>query len=133
VQAAIGIAQMNKLSRIVNKKQEIFDLYHKELSGISEIFRPVYIDERTDPVFWFTSFLTDRKRELQEFLKEKSIQTRGFFYPLNLQPCYSELATEKNFEISEKIYSQGISLPSSYILTTQEQYRVIDLIKEFYS
>ncbi len=66
-------------------------------------------------------------------LIEKGIQTRRFFYPLHLQPCYKDIfKAEYNYEISERVYYQGISLPSSYLLTDEEQDYVIKTIKEFY-
>jgi len=116
MQAAVGIAQMKKLSAIIQKKKEIYQRYMDELSGL-ERFRPVHIDERCEPVFWFTSFLSDDTDELAKFLLENGIQTRRFFYPLHLQPCYKEI--------------DGLAA-SSYLLQESEQDLVIEKIKEFY-
>jgi len=132
MQAAIGIAQMNKLNKIISKKAEIQKIYHKELIELKDVFTPAHISEDSTPVFWFTSYLTDRKQELQSFLYEKGIQTRDFFYPLHLQPCYSNMEIKGDFSISEKIYDNGISLPSAYNLTIENQYRIIEAVKEFY-
>jgi len=136
LQAAIGIAQMKKMSSIVNKKREIHDRYVEELRELAD-FRPVYIDPRCKPVFWFTSFLCPNTDELSAFLREQSIQTRRFFYPLHLQPCYAGgkhvRGMDADFRISESLYQQGISLPSSYSLTREEQYRVIEQIRRFYA
>ena len=132
MQAAIGIAQMNKLSRIIERKSKIRDLYYKELSSFSSAFEPVYVDPRSSPVYWFTSFLAQDRKNLQAFLREQGIQTREFFYPLHLQPCYSNMRIEGEFKTSEEVYTKGISLPSSYMLTGDNQMRVIDAVKEFY-
>ena len=136
MQAAIGISQLNKLPEIIRRKQQIKDIYTRELASISGM-RPVTVDERTSPVFWFTSYLSDHAPTLAEFLGAAGIQTRKFFYPLNLQPCYSEGSLLGNFtsdfSLSERIYSQGISLPSSYNLTHEEQHFIISKIKEFYA
>jgi perosamine synthetase len=135
MQAAIGIAQMNKLNKIIAKKAEIQKRYHKELLCLKDVFRPAYISPDSSPVFWFTSYSTDRKEELQNFLQEKGIQTRNFFYPLHMQPCYSNMHSDLcwiPFPVSEKIYKNGISLPSSYNLTIENQYRIIEAVKEFY-
>ena len=133
MQAAIGIAQMKKLERIIVKKDAINKRYNEELAGL-ERFRPVFIDPRCTPVFWFTSFLTDDLEDLAKFLKKEEIQIRRFFCPLHMQPCYKDMiAPDAKFEVSEKIFRQGISLPSSYQLTDDEQSKVIDTIKRFYS
>ena len=132
MQAAIGISQMKKLSRIIERKKEIHDIYVEKLKPLCAQLIPTHLDNRCSPVWWFTSFLTKNKEALKEFLFEKNIQTRDFFYPLHLQPCYQYMNIPRNFPISEKIYFSGISLPSSYGLTGEEQNYIIDSIFEFF-
>ncbi len=133
MQAAIGVAQMKKLPAIIAKKKRIYDRYMQGLRGLERV-RPVYIDPRCGPVFWFTSFLCDDAENLAKTLLENQVQTRRFFYPLHLQPCYRHLSFSRSgFGVSEKIYSQGISLPSAYLLTDTEQDKVINLIREYYA
>jgi len=136
LQAAIGIAQMKKLSAVIDKKREIHDRYVQELQSV-EPFRPVYVDPRCEPVFWFTSFLCEDPDALCSFLREQNIQTRRFFLPLHQQPCYAGgkfiRAADDDFRISESIYRQGISLPSSYSLTEDDQSHVIEQIRRFYA
>lgn len=133
MQAAIGIAQMKKLPKIVEKKRESHDRYVAELAGIEQ-FRPIAVDPRCEPVFWFTSFLCDDTDSLSSYLQERGVQTRRFFYPLHLQPCYRHLEFDRTgFAVSEEIYSRGISLPSSYELSDADQTEVIQLIHEYYA
>lgn len=130
MQAAIGISQMEKLDRIIEKKKSIYDLYVKELNGVGDLL-PQKFDSLTTPIHWFTSFLTENKNELSQYLLKNNIQTRDFFYPLDLQPCY-KLTKDGKYENSHKLYKNGISLPSSYNLTNEQQIYVIDCIKKFY-
>jgi perosamine synthetase len=136
LQAAIGIAQMKKMSAIVRRKREIHDRYVEELRGLEDL-RPVFIDPRCQPVFWFTSFLCEDPDALSFFLRHHQIQTRRFFCPLHLQPCYADgkhvRIIDGDFAISERIYRQGISLPSSYSLTAEDQAFVIEKIHGFYA
>jgi perosamine synthetase len=135
MQAAVGISQMKKLPAIIKKKRSIHDLYEEELLGLDR-FKIVYLDHRSTPVFWFTSFLSEDADEISEYLLKNNIQTRKFFYPLHLQPCYSDKKHVKNidddFSISEEVYAKGISLPSSYNLTLEDQKTIINKIKCFY-
>jgi perosamine synthetase len=135
MQAAVGLAQMKKLPAIIARKREIRGRYCEGLSGLKR-FREVYMDPRCEPVFWFTSFLCDDTEALAAFLATRKVQTRRFFYPLHLQPCYADGTTARfvagNFATSESAYEQGISLPSSYGLTCQEQSYVIEQIRLFY-
>jgi perosamine synthetase len=133
MQAAVGIAQMKKLPKIVARKKAIHGRYVEALEGIDRL-RPAHIDPRCSPVFWFTSFLCDDADELAVFLRQNGVQTRRFFYPLHLQPCYRDRKFDRSdFPVSEAVYAQGISLPSSYHLTEPDQETVIERIKEFYA
>lgn len=136
MQAAIGVAQMNKLPRIIERKKEIHDRYVSELVDIKGL-TPCPVDPRTEPVFWFTSFFSNETENLAAWLLDCGIQTRRFFYPLHLQPCYQKessiaLANTGSFPVSEDSYSRGLSLPSSYILTEDQQTVVIENIRIFY-
>jgi perosamine synthetase len=136
LQAAIGIAQMKKMPAIVRRKLEIHNRYVDELRAVAGL-RPVFIDPRCQPVYWFTSFLCDTPEDLSAFLRRHDIQTRRFFCPLHLQPCYADRKyariIDEDFQVSERIYRQGISLPSAYSLTPEDQAFVIEKIQCFYA
>jgi perosamine synthetase len=134
MQAAVGISQMKKLTAIIEKKKQIHDLYVKELSDISPCFTPVHKADGCTPVYWFTSFMCDKKTELIEYMRSKNIQTREFFYPLNDQPCYAEEDSVRmpvDYTNSMDLFNRGISLPSSYNLTEENQIAVINTLKEW--
>tara|TARA_R110002124_G_scaffold116567_1_gene273183 strand:- start:3042 stop:4133 length:1092 start_codon:yes stop_codon:yes gene_type:complete len=132
MQAAVGLAQLDKLKGIIKSKQNIKDRYS---SSLDSYMTPLVPDEKTTtPVYWFTSFLTPHKRELQDYLKGEGIQTRDFFYPLDMQPCYdTNVVRGSSFEVSQELYSLGLSLPSSFGLSEQDQTRIISKIKEFFN
>jgi perosamine synthetase len=136
LQAAIGLAQMKKMAAIVSKKRAIRDRYVDELSDLPDL-RPVFVDPRCEPVFWFTSFLCSDPDALAKFLQAQNIQTRRFFYPLHLQPCYANCNIVKgldgDFSVSESIYRCGISLPSYFRLSAEDQSYVVRQIKRFYA
>tara|TARA_R110002020_G_C16317913_1_gene774489 strand:+ start:3971 stop:5077 length:1107 start_codon:yes stop_codon:yes gene_type:complete len=133
MQAAVGLAQLDKLQSIIDTKQGIRDKYVLALDHLKEDLEPLTPDAHTSPVYWFTSFLTPYKKELQSYLKERGVQTREFFYPLDMQPCYdTNVIRGSTFKNSHELYSLGISLPSSYSLNWGEQQRVITAIEEFF-
>lgn len=133
LQAAIGIAQMNKYDKILKRKEEIFLNYCKGFEGIEEI---EYFDEKnTTPNYWFSSFKFSKSTSLKFYLEKNGIQTRDFFYPLSLQPCYKnreDVIIDGDSLNSCKLYSQSLSLPSSFNLTNRQQKYIIRRIKEFY-
>ncbi|NEP00764.1 MAG: DegT/DnrJ/EryC1/StrS family aminotransferase [Symploca sp. SIO2E9] len=132
MQAAIGIAQLKKFPKILKRKQEIFDAYAKEFTKIPQL-KMISGDYRCIPVHWFTVCYAEKQPELVNFLSENGIQTRPFFYPLHLQPCYQNLFNyKKEYPISIEAYEKGIALPSSYKLTKKEQKYIINKIRQFY-
>tara|TARA_B100000287_G_C20674758_1_gene794780 strand:+ start:3232 stop:4329 length:1098 start_codon:yes stop_codon:yes gene_type:complete len=133
MQAAIGVSQLKKLSAIKDKKAKIYKRYMESLEPVFDHLKPVWVDPKCSPVWWFTSFLTDEREALEKYLLSFGIQTRKFFCPLHMQPCYDHMDFDRSrFEISERVYSQGISLPSAYNLTLEEQQYIIKKILEFY-
>ena len=132
MQAAIGISQLKKLPEIIRKKKEIHDLYYDRLGSLSSEFVPIEDAKSCTPVHWFTSFLYYDKHKMVDFLKENNIQSREFFYPLHAQPCYNdEIRKVGDYTRSMSIFDSGISLPSSYNLTEENQIKVINKLEEF--
>jgi perosamine synthetase len=129
MQAALGISQLNKLNRIIERKKKIREIYMKHLSGIEGIEFPL-INPKCSPVHWFTNILVKDAGKLEEGLKKREIQTRRFFYPINKQPCYN---IKENFPNSEWAYNHGISLPSSVTLKDSEIKKICETIKKVIS
>jgi perosamine synthetase len=130
MQAAVGIAQLNKLERIIKRKQEIRELYKKELAGVKGLTFPE-VHPKVTPVHWFTNIIVPDAEKLSDELKKKEIQTRRFFYPINRQPCYKDYGFDKeSFPITDYVYKCGLSLPSSYVLKDEEIKLVCAAIRE---
>lgn len=134
MQAAIGIAQLNKLQRVLDKKRKIYEKYLLELNGIDGLKVQEY-GEGCEPVHWFTSlYIKNGKRELKNYLNDRGIQTRDFFYPLHMQPCYSNFdIKEDSFKVATRLFDEGLSLPSSYHLTSEQQDFIIKSVRDFYA
>lgn len=133
MQAAVGIAQLRKLPAIIDRKEKIHSAYISSLSQIGQL-ESLPIDPRCQPVHWFTSFYAEDRDALSEHLATCGIQTRLFFCPLHMQPCYQEWSHAVNLDFSEsqEAYAQGISLPSSYGLSEEDLAIVIEKIQAFY-
>ena len=71
-------------------------------------------------------------RELLKHLNSNEIQCRPFWTPMNNLPMYKYLRYISQNDISNKIFKECISIPSSSNLTTEDQNKVISEIKNFY-
>ncbi|NIQ16147.1 MAG: hypothetical protein GTO02_17670, partial [Candidatus Dadabacteria bacterium] len=114
LQAAVGVAQMERFDKFLARRREIGKLYIDGLKDIPGLIMPPK-EEWANTIFWIFSILIDDKvfglsrDNLIKILATQGIETRPFFYPLNEQPPYHQRG---NFDISIKLSAQGISLPS---------------------
>ena len=71
-------------------------------------------------------------RKLLDHLNENKIQCRPFWTPMNKLPMYKHLKFISGNDVSEKLFSECISIPSSSSLSIDDQNLVIREIKNFY-
>ena len=132
VLAAIGLAQMENFKGILKRKKEIDTIYRTELNGVGDI-KFQENDPNSDPNCWLFTFRTKKMRELLYYLNSNKIQCRPFWTPMNKLPMYKDLTYITKKDISNKIFKECISVPSSSDLTIEDQYKVISEIKNFYN
>jgi aminotransferase in exopolysaccharide biosynthesis len=131
VLAAIGLAQMENFEIILKRKKEIDSLYKSELKEIGDIKFQEH-DSTSNPNCWLFTFRTKKMRELLNYLNSKEIQSRPFWTPMNNLPMYKDLRYISENDISNKIFKECISIPSSSNLTIEDQHKVITEIKIFF-
>ena len=131
VLAAIGVAQMQNFESILKRKKEIDALYRSELNAVGDI-KFQENDPNSDPNCWLFTFRTKKLRTLLNHLNNNEIQCRPFWTPMNKLPMYKNLTYITKKDISNKIFKECISIPSSSNLTIENQYKVISEIKKFY-
>ncbi len=117
LQAAIGLAQLDKLSVIIDNKKANEKLYWELLLDTPGVtFIEDHPNDFTVP-FRIVIFV-ENPEGLSEYLKSCDIGSNRVFYPLHLQPCYEYLGySDIAFPNSIWAYSHGIALPSSANLT----------------
>ena len=135
LQAAVGVAQLERLSQTLEKKREIGRMYHKHLEGNEFFTLPITQTDYCKNIYWVFGIISkDESRDAKWWmnkLAEQGIGTRPFFYPMHLQPVLqigSQL--ENNFSNSEKITKYGLYLPSGLNLGESLIEKISKLIKQ---
>lgn len=121
LQAALGVAQLERINELIKKKIQIFEWY-KEFLGDSDKFVLNPQMKWAKSVYWMASILvTERAKigrdELMAKLRDKGIDTRPFFYPMSEMPMYGGKARNK---VSKYLSEKGINLPSGVNLRREE-------------
>ena len=130
LQAVIGIEQMKKLPWRVNRKREIYHLYHTLLSDIEEITFIETVLEDTSP--WFIDILVEEegtRDNLTQFLKERGIGTRPFYPAIHTQAHYTHL--HGDFKNADTVSKRGLWLPSSSFLQDVDVERICREIRSY--
>jgi perosamine synthetase len=135
LQAAVGVAQVEKLSAIVAAKRRIALSYYealKDMPGLALPREPI----GTESVFWLISVCVDPAKfgvdrdTVMARLKEQNIETRPVFPVLHRQPIY--LGTHAPMPVAEGLSERGLSLPSDASLTEGEIQRVVECLREIH-
>lgn len=135
LQAAVGVAQLNKLEEFIEKKRKIAKRYSEGLKELEEEERIKLHPEMSwaKCIYWMYSILVEdsfgmSRDELMKRLEGEGIDTRPFFYPIHKQPCYNITGVFPN---SEYISERGLSLPSSTLLGEETIMYISEKIKLF--
>jgi len=133
VLAAIGVAQMEVLTDRVERKREIFEFYKKELADIDEIsFMPEI--ENAYGNRWLTTLLFEKTDPLKvvKALEEVNAESRPLWKPMHMQELFRDSLSFVD-GTSQKMFEQGLCLPSPTNSSSDELIRVVKVIKRLCS
>lgn len=137
VQAALGLAQLDRIEELVARKREIFRWYAEELTDTEGIILNSE-GRSTKNTYWMVTAILDKqyrvkKDRMMELMSENNIGCRPFFYPLSSLPAYENLdqarqARRRN-RVSYKISPYGVNLPSALNMTEEKVKYVCDALR----
>ncbi len=125
MQAALGLAQLERLDELTARKREIFGWYRARLGDVPGV---ILNAEPPDvrQAYWMVTVVPDRsfgvgKRELIDRLSDRGVDSRPFFYPLTSLPPYAcrpeaSGAAARN-PVAYRLSETGVNLPSGMNLT----------------
>lgn len=109
MQAAMGIAQMERVETFRMNRLKIAAFYKSELPGFGK---------------WMFATQTERPIQLMRDLADKKIETRRVFYPLNKSPAFF---AKGKFPMAEKLYRHGLLLPTD--VTKEQAEYVVECVR----
>jgi len=122
LQAAIGVAQLEKIDSIMEARNGIVAHYNTLLKGPATL--PPHMPW-ADPVCWLYATLLPKRDDVMETLKKEDIETKPFFLPIHQQPIYE---SNQTLPVSESLSQKGLNLPTYVGLGDAERKRISEVI-----
>ena len=130
VLAGIGRGQLKVLDQRVEKKKYIFEYYKRELGGLEGVqFMP--INKWNEPNYWLSCMTLSgpvRPLDIMEALEAENIESRPIWKPMHMQPFFAEYDFIGE-GVSEKLFENGVCLPSDTKMTDEDLERICEIIK----
>jgi perosamine synthetase len=127
MQAALGLAQLERIRTLINKKREVYSWYRENLPQIGLLTNPELPDVFN--TYWMVTILLPKtlalsKLQVLEALGHQGIDSRPFFHPLSSIPAFSDsnqaMKARQRNRVSYDLSPRGLNLPSSLLLTRSD-------------
>lgn len=135
LQAALGVAQMERIEEIVDRKRSIASTYRAGLEDIPELQLPVE-EPWAKSVYWVFGIVLDDSvgmsaKQFGERLAELNIQTRPFFIGMHEQPALNAMGLfpDEHYPVSERLSRQGLYLPTGLSISELDLEYVITSVR----
>ncbi len=124
LQAAVGLAQTERLNELVAARRRNAALYNQLLNDIPGIITPPEAKDVKNVYWMYSVMVADEfgmtRDELRRFLAQEGIETRTFFIPMHFQPIYYQQFKGQRFPVAEDLCRRGFYYPSASSLTARE-------------
>lgn len=137
IQAALGLAQLERIEKFVERKREMAQMYKEGLASL-----PVQLPVEkpwAKNVYWMYGLVIDEKtgitaKDLAVRLNEKGIETRPFFLGMHEQPVFRKAGLFQGISLptTERISRYGLYLPSGQAITDDQINNVIAALKSIF-
>lgn len=135
IQAAIGLAQFERIDELVERRRKNAYLYNSKLKDIPGITLPPE-KEWAKNVYWMYAILIQdefgmNRDKVMERLREKEIDTRAFFIPAHQQPAFQNMGLfqSESYPVAEELGRRGLYLPSGSGLTEEQIESICQRVK----
>lgn len=136
LQAAIGLAQLERLDEFVARKRAMGAAYTELLKDTANIQLPLAQTAYAENIYWVYALVLDEACgnavDMMQKLQKHKIGTRPFFWPMHEQPVFQKMGLFKGeqYPVAERIARQGFYLPSGMALSQQQLQRSASALQQ---
>lgn len=139
LQAALGVAQLERLDEFVLRKRAMGKQYTEAFADLKGVQLPLPATSYAENIYWVFGMVLDDSVPLDaagmmKCLKEKGVGTRPFFFGMHEQPVFRNrgLFAEGNFPVTERLGRRGFYIPSGLGLSDDQASMVIDRVRSVF-
>ncbi len=134
LQAALGLAQLEKIDEHIKKKRWIGKQYMEGLHELTKYKLPLASTDYSENIFWVFGLVADSKElciQTVNKLTEAGIGTRPFFWCMHQQPVFNKMGLfmGEKYPVAEKLARNGFYIPSGLGLNDEDLLRVISVLR----
>lgn len=140
LQAAVGVAQMERLPRTLEKKRQIGVWYNELLADVADLERLPARTDYAENIYWVYGVVLKNSvpldaEEAMERMRTKGIGTRPFFWPMHEQPVFRKVGLFRGVScpVAERIARRGFYVPSGIALTRDQAEKVAEALRQVLS
>jgi perosamine synthetase len=140
LQAAVGLAQLERLDEFVARKRHIFARYMDLLADVNGIQLPRARTDYAENISWVFGVVLDDDIpfdavEAMSRLSQLGVGSRPFFWPMHEQPVFRAMGlfSAESHPVAERIARRGLYLPSGLALTDNQMTRVAAAVRQILS
>lgn len=127
LQAALGVAQLERLDEFVRRKRRMGARYDELLANTPGISLPLAKTDYADSIYWVYGVVLDDTvpfdaREMMSRLGKLGVGSRPFFWPMHEQPVFRRMGlfADESHPVAERIARRGFYIPSGIALTDRQ-------------
>lgn len=136
IQAALGVAQLEKIASTVEKKRAIGARYQELLSGVLGLQLALPETPYARNLYWVFGIVLDDElpfdaQECARLLQARGVGTRPFFWPMHEQPVFMDqgLFEGERYPVAERLARRGLYVPSGVALTDEQMAYVSEQVR----
>ena len=137
LQAAVGLAQLERLDEFITKKREMGRYYTEHLKDVKGLILPIERTNYADNIYWVYGLVLEKdiqtdNRLIQKLLAEEGIGSRTFFWCMHEQPVYQRqrLFENQTYPNAEYLARKGFYIPSGLALTREQMDKVVSGVQK---
>lgn len=137
MQAALGLAQLERLDGFVQRKRRMGGRYSELLADLPNVQLPLAKTDYAENIYWVYGLLLNDEfgmtaEEAMRRLAEKGVGTRPFFCPMHMQPVLQRMGLfeGERYPVAEQFYREGFYIPSGMALTDEQIEEVAEAVRE---